>query len=135
MDGSGEAWVPEETVRLIRSFHEGMRATIRLDGTALEEISVKNGLRQGCCMAPVLFNLYTCLALERWLARVEGAEGVGIDVRYKYDKKLFRRYTRNANERKSRSAYLLMMGLSLHQQDQVQRGQCWSTNKPAVTSA
>ena len=96
----GKLGVPEEMVRLIRSFHEGMRAMICLDGTALEEISVKNGLRQGCCMAPVLFNLYTCLALERWLARVEGAEGVGIDVRYKYDQKLFRRYTRNANERK-----------------------------------
>ena len=43
----GKLGVPEETVRLIRSFHGGMRATIRLDGTALEEISVKNGLRQG----------------------------------------------------------------------------------------
>ena len=62
----------------------------------LEEISVQNGLRQGCCMAPVLFNLYTCLVVERWLARVEGVEGTGITVHYKYDQRLFRRYTRNA---------------------------------------
>ena len=59
-----------------------------------------NGLRQGCCMAPVLFNLYTCLAVERWQERLDGVAGVGITVMYKYDEKLFRRYTRNACERK-----------------------------------
>ena len=47
-------------------------------------------------MAPVLFNLYTCLVVERWLAKIEGEDGVGITVHYKYDQKLFRRYTRNA---------------------------------------
>ena len=46
-------------------------------------------------MAPVLFNLYTCLVMERWMARVEGTEGAGINIKYKYDGKLFRRYTRN----------------------------------------
>ena len=68
-----------------------MKAVIRLEGTSLEEISVENGLRQGCCMAPVLFNLYTCLVVERWLARMEGVRGVGVTVKYKYDGKLFRR--------------------------------------------
>ena len=80
----GKLGVPGEVVQLITSFHQDMRARIRLDGTALEEICVQNGLRQGCCMAPVLFNLYTCLALERWLCRVEGeGEGVGITLNYK----------------------------------------------------
>ena len=88
--------VPQSLVKLIRSFHEDTKAKIRLDGVVLEEISVQNGLRQGCCMAPVLFNLYTCLVVERWLARVEGVEGTGITVHYKYDQRLFRRYTRNA---------------------------------------
>ena len=44
-----------------------------------------------------MFNLYTCLTVERWLARGEDAEGVGITIKYK---KLFRKYTRNACERK-----------------------------------
>ena len=92
--------VPEETIALIRSFHLGMQATIRLEGSLLEQISVENGLRQGCCMSPVLFNLYTCLAVERWLVRMEGVEGVGVTVKYKYDQKLFRQYTRNACERR-----------------------------------
>ena len=31
--------------------------------------------------------------------RVEGADGVGIKLNYKYDQKLFRRYIRNADVR------------------------------------
>ena len=92
--------VPVETIRLIRSFRQDMRAKIRLNRSTLKEISVQNGLRQGCCMAPVLFNLFTCLAVERWLARVNGSKSVAITVKYKYDHKLFWRYTRNARERK-----------------------------------
>ena len=46
----------------------------------LEYINVQNGLRQGCCMAPVLFNVYTCLMVDRWLARVEGVYGTDITV-------------------------------------------------------
>ena len=49
-------------------------------------------------MAPVLFNLYACLVVERWTARVAELKGVGIYLRYKNDGKLFRRYTRNAHE-------------------------------------
>ena len=56
--------VPEDTINLIHSFHQGMKARISLDGALLEKFRVENGLRQGCCMAPVLFNLYTCVALE-----------------------------------------------------------------------
>ena len=92
--------MPEETVQLIKSFHQDMKAKIRIDRTMLEEIEVVNGLRQGCCMAPVLFNLYSCLAIERWLARIENVEGVGITIKYKNDNKLFRKYTRNSCEKK-----------------------------------
>ena len=52
-------------------------------------------------MAPVLFNLYSCLVIERWTARVSDLEDTGIYLRYKLDKKLFRRYTRNAEEMKT----------------------------------
>ncbi len=91
--------VPEGMVNIIASFHNGMKAKIRLDGMMLEEFKVSNGLRQGCCMAPVLFNLFSCLMVERWLVRLEDVEGVGVDLHFKYDEKLFRRYTRNAQVR------------------------------------
>ena len=53
----GELGVPDNTIKLIHSFHQSMEAKIRLDGAFLEEFSVENGLRQGCCMAQVLFSL------------------------------------------------------------------------------
>ena len=46
-------------------------------------------------MAPVLFNLYICLVFERWNEKIRDVDGVGIKVNYKYDQKIFRRYTRN----------------------------------------
>ena len=50
-------------------------------------------------MAPVLFNLYTCLMMECWHDKVKEVVGVGVELKYKLDKKLFRRYTRNALQR------------------------------------
>ena len=90
--------VPEPTIKLIRSFHCDMQAQIRLNDAMLDPINVNNGLRQGCSMAPVLFNMYSCLVIERWHARVSSLEDAGIYLRYKLDRKLFRRYTRNAEE-------------------------------------
>ena len=49
-------------------------------------------------MAPVLFNLYSCLLIEWCNERVRDLEGVGVYLRYKYDKKLFRRYVKNTCE-------------------------------------
>ena len=53
-----------------------MNASIRVDGELLKEIEVNNGLRQGCSMAPTLFNLDACVVGERWLSRVAEMEDV-----------------------------------------------------------
>ena len=90
--------VPDLVIDIIRSFHEGMKAKVSINGELLEEIEVRNGLRQGCTMAPVLFNLYACLVFERWSSQVASMEGVGTFLLHKFDQKLFRRYTRNACE-------------------------------------
>lgn len=82
--------VPESLVELIRSFHHDMKAQIRLSSSTTD---INNGLRQGCSMAPVLFNLYSCVMIERWLERVSGSEGCSLYLRCKLDQKLFRRYT------------------------------------------
>ena len=80
--------VPEKTVNLIRAFHTNMKAKIRLDGELLEDINVENGVRQSCCMAPVLFNLYTTLVIEHWQDQMADSEEVGITIQHKQDKKL-----------------------------------------------
>ena len=51
---------------LWNAFHEDMVATVRVAGGWSEPIQVRNGLRQGCGMAPVLFNLYFAVGLERF---------------------------------------------------------------------
>ena len=80
--------------------HQDMQATIQLDGQTLEPIDVDNGLQQRCCWAPVLFKVYACVFVEHWLTGVENSDGVGLSQMYKYDWKLFRRYTHNAEETK-----------------------------------
>ncbi len=57
--------VPGDVVKLVQSFHEGMKARVSINGELLEEeIEVENGLRQGC--TPTLFNLYACLVYLPW---------------------------------------------------------------------
>ena len=83
---------------VVRSFHSNMISQIRLDGELLEGIGVNSGLRQGCTIAPKLFNLYSCGVAERWLSRVGHVEGVGTTVLYKLDQRLFRRSTSGAGK-------------------------------------
>ncbi len=44
------------------------------------EFEVRNGLRQGCVIAPTLFNLYFAMVMEQWRAK---SKEFGVDVMYK----------------------------------------------------
>ena len=59
---------------------------------------MNNGLRQGCTMAPTLFNLYASVVAEKWTEAVQGIEEAGIELHYKLDQQLFRRSTRGASK-------------------------------------
>ena len=51
---------------LSRSWHDGMTAVVRVSDGTTDSISVRNGLWQGCTMAPVLFNLYFAAMVASW---------------------------------------------------------------------
>ena len=69
--------VPDRTIAVIRSFHVGMQAKVRVNGQFSEAFEVVSGLRQGCCLAPLLFNLYVNLILQQWRQK-SGPGGVRI---------------------------------------------------------
>ncbi len=71
--------VPLRIRNLIKSLHEGNRARVRVDATLSAEFIVERGLRQGCVLAPLLFNVYLDHVLR--VARREGGIGVAIKGR------------------------------------------------------
>ena len=77
--------VPPTMLEIIRSFHEGMRAEVRVGLSSTESIEVMNGLRQGCTLAPTLFNIYYSAVVANWRKRCPYA---GVTVRFKLGRKL-----------------------------------------------
>ena len=77
--------VPPTMLSVIRSFHEGMTAVVRVVDDITDDIEVTNGLRQGCTLAPTLFNLYFSTMVACWRARCSQA---GVIVRYWAGRKL-----------------------------------------------
>jgi hypothetical protein len=57
--------------RLIYNLYMGQRVKVRLEQGETNGVEIGRGVRQGCCMSPILFNLY-----GEWLVK-EALEGLG----------------------------------------------------------
>ena len=77
--------VPPKMLKVIQSLHEGMSAAMRVSTASSDSFPVNNGLRQGCTLAPVLFNLYFAVVMDAWRSTCKCA---GIPVSYKIGRKL-----------------------------------------------
>ena len=47
--------IPEHVVRVIRSFYQGSRCSVRVDGQLSDWFEIITGVRQGCLLSPLLF--------------------------------------------------------------------------------
>ena len=83
--------VPHSMLTVIRSLHDGMQAEVTVNGQVAPKFEVCNGLRQGCVIAPTLFNLYFTLVMEQWRGK---CSEFGVDVLYKCGEKLVGERTR-----------------------------------------
>ena len=56
--------VPPRVIKVIRMFHDGMRARVQLDeGDFSAWFNVCQGLRQGCVLPPLLFNIFFAVVI------------------------------------------------------------------------
>ena len=63
--------VRENMLTDIRQFHEGMRARVRTDdGEYSEWLDVTQGLRRGCVLSPLLFNIFFAAVIHAVLVRL-----------------------------------------------------------------
>ena len=78
---------PERYTQLIQELHEGMNVRVRFAGELSDPFEVSRGVKQGCVLAPVLFNIYV-QCITRLLAASLGSDGM-IQVNYRIDRSLF----------------------------------------------
>ena len=76
---------PEKFTNMVRQFHDGMTICVQDDGAHSNPFPVTNGVKQGCVLAPTLFNMVFSAMLNDAF-RNNSAE---ICFRYRVDGGLF----------------------------------------------
>ena len=66
-------------LRMILSFHQDMFRTVQFVGSCCEPFPIKNGVKQGCVLAPALFGIFVSLLLS--YAFMNSEDGIYIHVR------------------------------------------------------
>ena len=76
--------LPEKLLTIICALHEDCNAAVRAYGKTSNMFSVTSGIRQGCVLAPTLFNFYFDTAIQMAM-NVHRQEERGINVAYLLD--------------------------------------------------
>ena len=76
---------PQKLLKVVMSFHEDMKGSVLFDGSSSAVIPIKSGVKQGCVLAPTLFEIFFSLLLSH--AFSESEDGVFLHTRS--DGKLF----------------------------------------------
>ena len=76
---------PPRLLSIIRSFHEDMKGTVVFDGSTSAAFNIRNGVKQGCVLAPTLFGIFFAVMLKHAF----GPAAEGIYLRTRAEGKLF----------------------------------------------
>jgi len=87
----GKIGVSGRMLRVIKELHEGMKAQVEVEGELTDDILVNNGVRQGCCLASLLFTIYSSMVTKMW----NEVAPQGIEYCYSIDGKLMRHANTN----------------------------------------
>nr|VZI14696.1 unnamed protein product [Spirometra erinaceieuropaei] len=72
---------PERFTQMVRQLHDGMMARVTDNGAVSEAFAVTNGVKQGCVLAPTLFNLmFSAMLMDAYRD-----ERPGIRIAYRTD--------------------------------------------------
>jgi hypothetical protein len=75
-----KAGIPELERRLIINLYWKQQAVIRWNGEISRKVKVERGVRQGCVISPLLFNLYSEFMIREAMEDVEGIGFGGVNI-------------------------------------------------------
>ena len=75
-----KAEIPQHEIRLIANLYWDQRAVIRTEKGVSNEVEIRRGIRQGCILSPILFNLYSEFLIREAIEEEKGVKVNGINI-------------------------------------------------------
>ena len=94
---------PPKIIDIVRQLHDGMNVRVKVSGDLSDPFAVSRGVKQGCTLAPVLFNTYVqCITL---LLSTSVSENAKLNINYRTDRSLFELNKLKAKTKIARSSF------------------------------
>jgi hypothetical protein len=105
--------VPAKMRKAITNMHHGMKARVRVEGKLSDSFEMVHGLRQGCVLAPLLFNIFFAFVVKHAresLINKFGENDFGVQIQYREGSTIFdnKKYKRTTEKSKGTNAWIAL---------------------------